>query len=380
MRKKITFLTNSPAPYTRSFFEQLQKEFDVYVLYERKQASNREKKWVKKSNISYNEIYLHGIPYAKELAFCPFVFKYLHNADLIIVGDYSSFTGLFSILYMHYKHIPFVLHIDGGIINTNEKRFKFLFKKFFISKASAYMSSGKMTDLYIRHYGNLKVPVYHYPYTSVPYDEILKHIYTKEKKNSLRKYLKLDYNCLDSFLVVSVGSIIFRKGFDILIKAAKKCPRCIYFLIIGGTPYKELSNLIKDLNINNIFFIPFCEPEKVKFYLRSADLYVFPTRYDIWGLVINEAMAAGLPVITTDKCVAGIELVENGKNGFVVPADDSIELANAINKYYSLSNNEKRNFAENSLSKIKPYSLENMTYEYACSLTDFINKQIREKK
>lgn len=55
-----------------------------------------------------------------------------------------------------------------------------------------------------------------------------------------------------------------------------------------------------------------------------------PTRKDVWGLVINEAMANGLPVITTDRCVAGLELVQNSVNGFIVRVDDIAELREKI--------------------------------------------------
>ena len=58
----------------------------------------------------------------------------------------------------------------------------------------------------------------------------------------------------------------------------------------------------------------------------ASDLFVLPTREDIWGLVINEAMANGLPVVTTDRCIAGRELVANGENGYLVPAEDPDEL------------------------------------------------------
>ena len=69
--------------------------------------------------------------------------------------------------------------------------------------------------------------------------------------------------------------------------------------------------------------------ELFQYYLAS-DIFVLPTREDVWGLVVNEAMACGLPVITTNKCGAGIELIENGVNGMIVKAGDSDSLAKGI--------------------------------------------------
>ena len=53
----------------------------------------------------------------------------------------------------------------------------------------------------------------------------------------------------------------------------------------------------------------------------ASDLFVLPTREDIWGLVINEAMSFGLPIITTRKCIAGTELITDGENGYLLEAD-----------------------------------------------------------
>ena len=89
---------------------------------------------------------------------------------------------------------------------------------------------------------------------------------------------------------------------------------------------------------------------------------MLPTREDIWGLVINEAMAYGLPVITTERCVAGLELIENGVNGYVVPVEDAAALAEKINAVLSA---DLHQMGEASLEKIRPYTLENMAKTHA---------------
>ena len=84
-------------------------------------------------------------------------------------------------------------------------------------------------------------------------------------------------------------------------------------------------------------------------------LWVFGS--DVWGLVINEAMAQGLPVITTDQCVAGLELVENGINGYIVPVSDNEALVTAIN---TVLGEDYRKMGQAALEKIRPYTMENM--------------------
>jgi len=92
-------------------------------------------------------------------------------------------------------------------------------------------------------------------------------------------------------------------------------------------------------------------------YYDMADLFVLPTREDIWGLVVNEAMARGLPIITTDNCGAGVELVRD--NGVIIPTESVDELAKAINNFIS----DKRLLSQmsaQSLKIIKAYTIESM--------------------
>ena len=65
-------------------------------------------------------------------------------------------------------------------------------------------------------------------------------------------------------------------------------------------------------------------------YYRVADLFVLPTREDIWGLVVSEATAVGTPVNTTTNCGAGMEILKNGDGGRIVPPEDSDSLAIAM--------------------------------------------------
>ena len=65
-------------------------------------------------------------------------------------------------------------------------------------------------------------------------------------------------------------------------------------------------------------------------YYALAEALVFPTHTDTWGLVVNEAMACGLPVISTDAAGCTADLVENNWNGRVIRAGDTSQLASAM--------------------------------------------------
>lgn len=219
--------------------------------------------------------------------------------------------------YLRIKRIPFILNSDGGFIK-NDNTIKYLFKKHFISAADAYLSTGKMTSDYLKHYGGTK-NIYQYPFTSMRKSEIPTTVTTNEMKQEARKANKIT----EKYVILYVGQLIYRKGIDILLKSIKGINKKeeIGLYIVGGEIKKEYKIIIEEENISNIHFIPFKNKSSLTSFYQAADLFILPTREDIWGLVINEAMSYGLPVITTNKCIAGIELIINNINGFIVPTN-----------------------------------------------------------
>lgn len=111
------------------------------------------------------------------------------------------------------------------------------------------------------------------------------------------------------------------------------------------------------LNNKSVCVTGFKTQAKLREYYKAGDLFVLPTREDVVGLVINEAMPCGLPIITTDRCVAGIERVRNYENGFIAPTEDADYLTRRIKAL--LSDTEMSNrMASKSIERIKSYIIE----------------------
>lgn len=134
------------------------------------------------------------------------------------------------------------------------------------------------------------------------------------------------------FYTVSVGRLVARKGFDFLIRSVARIadPR-IHALIIGGGPEEfPLKALAESLGIaNRIHFLGPVSEEKKFQYLSVADLYVLSSIHEGFGIVLQEAMQAGLPIISTD--VGGqVDLIKHGKNGFLISFGEDGILAQKI--------------------------------------------------
>jgi glycosyltransferase involved in cell wall biosynthesis len=372
---KVLFITNSPVPYRSLFYNRLGEVCDLTVLYERELLADREKTWQSSiSNKTFKEIFLKGVKIGNEMSFCPSIVKFLkQNAyDIVVVGVYSSPTSMLAIMHMKHRGIPFILNSDGGLAK-NDSPLKFKIKKYFIGSASGWLSPGEVTNEYLSHYGADLSKSYIYPFTSVEEKYIEKAAAAAEEKLRLRE----EFGIKEEKAVVSVGRFIPLKGFDILIKAAKKLSGDAGVYIVGGEPTEAYLKLGRELGIGNVHYVNFMDAEKLKGFYRACDLFVLPSRTEAWGLVINEAMANGLPVIATDKCVAALELIEDGRNGYLVPVDDDEALAERMNAILGDAI-LRRQMAEASLKKIQPYSIENMAREHYRIFEKYLNKRGKE--
>lgn len=353
---KVLFLTNIPSPYRVDFFNELGKKCDLTVLYELKKASDRDERWNADKPTSFKEIFLKGKKIGRDSAICFSVLKYLKDKsyDIIVVGGYSTPTGMLAIEVLKILKRSFLLNVDGGMIKEDTK-LKYKIKKHFISSASYWLSTGKNTTEYLLNYGAKKDKIFVYPFTSIKQNDILLSVLSKAEKYEIRSKLGIN----EDKVVISVGQFIHRKGYDILLKACKNIDSNTGIYIIGGKPTDEYLRLKEELNLTNVYFLDFKSKEEIKEYYKAADLFVLPTREDIWGLVINEAMAYGLPVITTDKCVAGLELIEDNKNGFIVPVENNMAISESINNM--IVNDEIIDkVSRHNIEKIKGYTIEKM--------------------
>lgn len=356
---KVLYITNISTPYNVEMFNELGKYCDLTVLYERNYAKDRNKSWLESNKqITFKSIVLKGSPFRKDSAFNPTIIKWLRKDYDIYVSSYSSPTGMLTFEYLRMKKKILIFKADGGIIK-NDNKLKYALKRHFISSASYYLSSGKTTSEYLIHYGANAKNIMLYPFSSLRENEILNNVISQDEKLERKKQL----NVRERIMVLTVGQFIHRKGFDILLRACSKLNADIGVYFVGGDLTKEYKKIVTDLNLTNVHFEGFKTKEEIVNYYKASDIFVLPTREDIWGLVINEALAFGVPTITTDKCVAGLELIADGENGFIVPVENYELLANRINL---IEENEilREEMASKSLQVVKSYTIENIANKH----------------
>lgn len=129
------------------------------------------------------------------------------------------------------------------------------------------------------------------------------------------------------------GSLIARKGVDLLaaafLRLAGEVPNVRLKIAGDGELRQALVKKLASVS-ERVEFVGFRDWHELPREYASADVLCVPSRYDGWGLVVPEGLASGLPVIATDRMGAGLEFIEKGLNGWLIPAGDEDALLNAM--------------------------------------------------
>lgn len=370
-KRKVVHTTNGLSPYRVAFWNELSKYLDVTVLVEREELPTRDKEWVSNENIKFHVIYLTPTIMFGEGALCRDIVKHLKafRNDYIIIGSYATLSGIYAIRYLKRKHIPFTIEIDGGIIPKHDM--KKILKTYLISAASGWFSPSEQGDQYLLAYGADEKDIYRYPFTSIR-EKAISCPLEKAERLLIRKELGIT----TENMVLYVGRFLSWKGIDVLIQAAKGLGDTT--LVLAGGNKEDLETCYgcdESSRKENIMCLGFKKEEQLKAYYQAADVLVVPTRGEVWGLVVNEAMAYGTPVIASDMCGAGLCLVEDGITGYLYEVENVKQLQFELQ---SLLNDEnlRMRMAEQCHLKISNYTIEKM----ACRFGDIINKGMHNSR
>lgn len=356
---RILWITNIPSPYRVDFFNELGKQCDLTVVCETRGEADRDTSWL---NFDAANFALSFISEGADLK------SFLSGGyDINILTNYYTGVGMKAIAYLKRKRIPYVIEGDGAFAGSG-RGIKEALKKWLIKDAKYVFSTSGEHDLFYKTYGISDEKIIRYPFTSIKESDILASPTTKEDKEAIRAELGMK----EEKIILSVGQFIPRKGYDVLLKSLVNLKsRNVGCYIVGGNPTLEYTDLVKSLGLEEkVHFVGFKLKNELEKYYLAADLFILPTREDIWGLVINEAMAKGLPIVTTTRCIAGLELVKNPDAGCLVEPEDEKQLAAAIDDNLVLT--EER--SEKILEIISDYSIEKMAYEHMKAFTEIICK------
>ena len=360
--KKVLFISVYPSPYRVDFFTELGRYSDltVYFLRRPEEIKHRDAGWFADGYPGFTALFPTGKTFSigKKKIFRDVKEIILRGWDVIVMHGWSEPTFMWAINFMRRKKIPFVMEIDGGFVSDDGFLRKKV-KKYFISGASAWLGTGRVPADYLISCGADPERIFTYPFTSQKKGD-LPTFADGDARQAAREAAKKRLG-LSGPVALSVGQFIPRKGFDVLIKSAALLPG-VGFVVVGGEAPPEYTALRAETGAGNVSFAGFMKKDRLADYYLAADVFIMPTREDIWGLVVNEALSFGLPVVSTDRCVAALELVRAGATGYIVPPDDPEALSEATEKALRL---DPARVCAEATASVKDYTIEKSAERHA---------------
>lgn len=261
--------------------------------------------------------------------------------DAIWIHGWNSFTNWLVLMSTNLRRLPVLLRCETNLLNSIPP-FKANFKKAVLrnlfKRVSGFLPIGKYNIEFYRVYGVPDEKMF-----LVPYAVDNEFFFSKEKECRHRKNLaKQIYNIpADVPVILFSGKLTsvkrpmdLLKAFEIVSKELKAA-----LVYVGDGPlFNKLQKYVRENQLKNVFFLGFKNQTELPEMYALADVLVLPSEFEPWGLVVNEAMCFGLPVIVSDQVGAGGDLVKKDENGFVFPARNYVKLAEYLQEFLTNSN------------------------------------------
>lgn len=329
MRPRVIYWNNIPTPYVVERFNALERRgnLDFEAWFSSRTEPGRS--WiVDESQWQFRYRYLTSIGLAQRRVAIPPFLATRDLPDLVVslYADPSFLVGWF-IARLRGVRTGFWVEVTfDDWIWIRRRWWKDLIKRAVLPRADLVIAAGPQGRAFAKRYGATDERIYHAPHRV----DVLHFARGTKRAQEDRTRLR-DEMGLVGVTFLYVGRLWSGKGLDYLLDAfsalQEKRPGRVSLLLVGDGPEEaRLRARCRRENISNVSFVGFHHKAELPNYFAASDVFVFPTLGDTYGLVVDEAMASSLPVISTTSAGEIGERIEEGFNGFTVPPRDPTAL------------------------------------------------------
>jgi glycosyltransferase involved in cell wall biosynthesis len=237
--------------------------------------------------------------------------------DVVLVGGWNQPAFWQALLYARAARVPLVVWVESTARDERAGRGPAeLAKRAVVRAASAFVVPGRAAAEYVRSLGANEVAV---APNAVDLEVFGRRL---ESKAELRAKLGLD-----DVTFLCVSRLSPEKGVDVLVRAFDGVPGEL--ALVGDGPERERVAALAGPRVRLLGRI---ERSELADWYAAADAFVMPSRSETWGMAMQEAAAAGLPLIASEAPGAAYDLIEEGVNGFRVPVEDVEALRRALTR------------------------------------------------
>lgn len=250
--------------------------------------------------------------------------------DCVFVGGYQHPTSMAALAYARTARIPTLLFSESTARDTRpQSRARGWAKRKLVGMSTHYVAPGRAQADYLVELGASRERIHFAP-------DAVDDAFFRDgaaKANAERDKLRKDHD-LSGSVLLNVGRMTDEKGIPDLLEAFQitrlAMPGTTLVLAGTGPELGEYQRRCARDGIEGVRFLGYIADEELPMWYAMADVFVFPTRSDPWGLVVNEAMAAGLPIVASTAAGAVDEMVHEGVNGLLHAPGDVAGLARAL--------------------------------------------------
>ena len=253
--------------------------------------------------------------------------------DVVITTGVSNLASLRLIAWCYRHDVPNFLFADANVLGDTASGIRRLIKnsymKLVMKWITGLMPCGTRGKQYFERYGGESKPCFFMPHEP-DYGKIF-HVSPKARDATQSKFgLRSDRK-----RILFSGRLVAVKGIDTLIDAfieiAAKRPDWDLLIVGGGQLEQQLRGRVPEALADRVVWTGFVnDRNELSTLYTCADVFVLPSRFEPWAVVVCEAAAAGLAMITSNMVGAGAELCREGVNGGMFPAGDATRLAELL--------------------------------------------------
>ena len=340
MVKNVLIITNIISPYRIPLFNyiSLHKNIKLKVVALAELENNRN--WeIKKDYIKFDYEILpgwHSFVRGKKREIAIHINKYVikilrkFNPDVVITSGYDSLAYWQAFLYCKFYRKKYILWNGTTLLSAGSTRGgRGLLKRIIVKGADRYVAYGTKAKEYLEYLGAKSENTY-ISTNTIDMEYFQSKVVEYRNKDSFMKERKK----YPKYLLLYVGQLIRRKGIIQILGALNilEDPN-IGFIIVGNGPEEEnLKAFCAEKRLQNVFFEGFQQQEMLPKYYALADVFILPSFEEVWGLVVNEALASGLYVLSSKYAGASYDLMKEGWNGEVFDPNKVEEIVELIKR------------------------------------------------
>lgn len=343
MSCRLGLLVSHPIQYYVPWFRYLAKRLDIEVLYSHRQDGRGQSEAGFGVEFDWDIPLLEGYPYrwltnvarrpsVSTFSGCdtPEVYEIVRRGqfDAILVSGWNRKSALQMIRACWQNKVPVLMRGDSQLMTKRswvKSVVKFLPYCWFLPRIDAHLYVGKRNKAYLQHYGVPEKRLFFAPHfvDNDFFSTCAREAVVSGNHLRIRDEFNIPH---DAFVVLFVGKFIPQKRPADFVRACLhilQLPEDVkmHAILVGDGLLSNDLQLLARPQAEQIHFAGFRNQTELPAFYCTSDVLILPGR-ETWGLVINEAMACGIPAIVSDVAGCVPDLIEEGRTGYTYPVGD----------------------------------------------------------